>query len=132
MADTTTLLEAIENGGPYAVWDLMDDDEKKAAAVAFWNGADRESRSALEVADQVDRERDLGVCLGLVTAGIHGDVVLVEPVAVPIVSTSVLAGRHVVLRRQWDCQCGKGDIVMLSSTNRPPTDRRPPEPRRTA
>jgi len=50
MADTTTLLEAIENGGPYAVWDLMDDDDKKAAAVAFWNGADRESRSALEVA----------------------------------------------------------------------------------
>ena len=46
----TTLLEAVENRGPYAVWDLMDDDEKKAAAVAFWNGADRESRSALEMA----------------------------------------------------------------------------------
>ena len=50
MADTTTLLDAIESRGPYAVWDLMDDDEKRAAAVAFWNGADRESRSALEMA----------------------------------------------------------------------------------
>jgi hypothetical protein len=50
MADPTTLLEAIESRGPYAVWDLMDDDDKKAAAVAFWNGADRESRSALEMA----------------------------------------------------------------------------------
>ena len=49
MADTT-LLEAVESRGPYAVWDLMDDDEKKAAAVAFWNGADRESRTALEMA----------------------------------------------------------------------------------
>jgi hypothetical protein len=50
MAETTTLLEAVENRGPYAVWDLMTDDEKKASAIAFWNGADRESRSALEVA----------------------------------------------------------------------------------
>jgi len=49
MADTT-LLEAVEQRGPYAVWDLMDDDEKKASAIAFWNGADRESRSALEMA----------------------------------------------------------------------------------
>ena len=50
MADQLTLLEAIEQRGPYAVWELMDDDEKKAAAVAFWNEADRESRAALEVA----------------------------------------------------------------------------------
>ncbi len=50
MADQLTLLEAVEQRGPYAVWELMDDDEKKAAAVAFWNEADRESRSALEVA----------------------------------------------------------------------------------
>jgi len=50
MADQLTLLEAIEQRGPYAVWDLLDDDEKKAAAVAYWNEADRESRSALEVA----------------------------------------------------------------------------------
>ena len=50
MADQLTLLEAVEQRGPYAVWELMDDDEKKAAAVAFWNEADRESRSAIEVA----------------------------------------------------------------------------------
>ena len=50
MSDVTTLLDAVESRGPYAVWDLMDDDEKKAAAVGFWNGADRESRSALEMA----------------------------------------------------------------------------------
>jgi hypothetical protein len=45
-----TLLEAIESRGPYAVWDLMDDDDKRASAIGFWNGADRESRSALEMA----------------------------------------------------------------------------------
>ena len=50
MADQQTLLEAIEQGGPYAVWELMDEDDRKAAAIAFWNGADRESRGALEVA----------------------------------------------------------------------------------
>ncbi len=50
MADQLTLMEAVEQRGPYAVWELMDDDEKKAAAVAFWNEADRESRSAIEVA----------------------------------------------------------------------------------
>jgi hypothetical protein len=46
----TTLLEAIESRGPYAVWDLMDDEDKRTAAIGFWNGADRESRSALEIA----------------------------------------------------------------------------------
>jgi len=54
MAEQLTFLEAVEQRGPYAVWDLMDDDEKKAAAVAFWNGADRESRSALEIALATD------------------------------------------------------------------------------
>jgi hypothetical protein len=54
MADQTTLLEAIESRGPYAVWEMMDDDDKKAAAIAFWNGADRDSRSALEVALAAD------------------------------------------------------------------------------
>jgi hypothetical protein len=43
MADTT-LLEAVESRGPYAVWDLMDDDEKKAAAIAFWNGLGSDGR----------------------------------------------------------------------------------------
>ena len=50
MADQKTFFEAVESRGPYAVWDLMDEDEKKTAAVAFWNGADRENRSALEMA----------------------------------------------------------------------------------
>ena len=54
MAETTTLMEALESRGPYAVWDLMDDDEKKAAAVAFWDNADHESRSALEAALAAD------------------------------------------------------------------------------
>ncbi len=50
MADQTTLKDAVEQRGPYAVWDLMNDDEQKAAAVAFWTNADRESRSGLEMA----------------------------------------------------------------------------------
>ena len=50
MADPKSLMEAIEERGPYAVWELMRDDEKRAAAVAFWEGADRESRAALELA----------------------------------------------------------------------------------
>jgi hypothetical protein len=50
MADQTTLADAVEQRGPYAVWDLMTDDEQKAAAVAFWNNADRESRAGLEMA----------------------------------------------------------------------------------
>jgi hypothetical protein len=50
MADQETLLEAVESRGPYAVWDLMDDDDKRAAAIGFWKGADRDSRSALEMA----------------------------------------------------------------------------------
>jgi len=54
MAEQLTFLEAVEQRGPYTVWDLMNDDEKKAAAVAFWNGADRESRSALEMALATD------------------------------------------------------------------------------
>ena len=50
MEDQLTLLEAVDQRGPYAVWDLMTEDEQKAAAVAFWNNADRESRAALEMA----------------------------------------------------------------------------------
>lgn len=50
MADTTTLLDVLKDGGPYAVWELMSDDDRKAAAKAFWKGADRESRGALEMA----------------------------------------------------------------------------------
>ena len=50
MEDQLTLMEAVEQRGPYAVWDLMTEDEQKAAAVAFWDNADRESRAALEMA----------------------------------------------------------------------------------
>lgn len=50
MADTMSLMEAVEERGPFAVWELMSDDEKRAAAVEFWDGADRESRAALEMA----------------------------------------------------------------------------------
>jgi hypothetical protein len=50
MAETINLLDAVEARGPYAVWELMSEDDKKEAAKAFWNGADRESRAALEMA----------------------------------------------------------------------------------
>jgi hypothetical protein len=48
--ETTTLREAVANRGPLAVWDLMSDDDKKAAASALWTNADRESRMAIEMA----------------------------------------------------------------------------------
>jgi hypothetical protein len=47
--DKTTLRQAVEDRGGLAVWDLMTDDEKKAAAVALWENADRESRMAVEM-----------------------------------------------------------------------------------
>lgn len=50
MAEQTTLNDAVKERGPYAVWDLMNEDEQKAAAIAFWTGADREGRAALEIA----------------------------------------------------------------------------------
>ena len=50
MSEQLSLLAAVEQGGPYAVWELMTDDEHRAAAMAYWDGADRESRAALEVA----------------------------------------------------------------------------------
>jgi hypothetical protein len=48
--ETTTLREAVANRGPLAVWDLMSDDDKKAAASALWTNADRDSRMAIETA----------------------------------------------------------------------------------
>ena len=44
-----TLRTAIEARGPLAVWQLMNDDEKKTAAAALWTNADRESRMAVEM-----------------------------------------------------------------------------------
>lgn len=49
MADPSNLKEAVAQSGPYAVWDLMDDDERRAAATALWQNADRETRTALEL-----------------------------------------------------------------------------------
>lgn len=48
MADATSLKDAIESRGPYAVWDLMDEEEQRAAAAALWDNADRESRAMIE------------------------------------------------------------------------------------
>ena len=47
--EQTTLTEAVERRGPFAVWDLMTEDEQLAAAEALWTNADRESRSILEL-----------------------------------------------------------------------------------
>jgi hypothetical protein len=49
MADDLTLKDAVEDRGPYAVWDLMTEDERRAAATALWDNADRESRAAIEL-----------------------------------------------------------------------------------
>ncbi|NOZ79733.1 MAG: hypothetical protein GXP48_11255 [Acidobacteria bacterium] len=50
MNEQRNLSQAIEDRGAYAVWDLLNEDEKRAAAAATWKNADHESRSALEVA----------------------------------------------------------------------------------
>ncbi len=50
MNEQRNLSQAIEDRGAYAVWDLLNDDEKKAAAAATWKNADHESRRALEIA----------------------------------------------------------------------------------
>ncbi len=47
--EKTTLRAAVDARGPLAVWDLMTDDEKKQAAAALWDNADRESRMAVEM-----------------------------------------------------------------------------------
>jgi hypothetical protein len=49
MADVVTLKEAVDGRGPYAVWDLMTEDEQREAAAALWQNADRESRSLIEL-----------------------------------------------------------------------------------
>ena len=47
MAEQLSLMEAVEEREPYAVWELMTEEERKAAAIAFWNGADRENRAGI-------------------------------------------------------------------------------------
>ncbi len=50
MADAETLKEALERGGSYAVWELMNEDERREAATALWENADHAARAALETA----------------------------------------------------------------------------------
>jgi len=50
MADVVTLKDAVEQRGPYAVWELMTEEEQRAAAAALWENADRDSRMLVEVA----------------------------------------------------------------------------------
>ena len=49
MAEATTLKEALAQRGPYAVWELMTEDEQQAAAAALWESADRDTRAVLEM-----------------------------------------------------------------------------------
>jgi len=49
MTDATNLKEAVAQSGPYAVWELMNDEERRAAATALRQNADRETRIALEL-----------------------------------------------------------------------------------
>lgn len=50
MPDTPNLVKAVKERGPYAVWDLMGEDDRRAAAAALWSDGDRDSRAALELA----------------------------------------------------------------------------------
>jgi hypothetical protein len=50
MADVVTLKDAVDRRGPYAVWDVMTEEEQRAAAAALWENADRDSRMLVEVA----------------------------------------------------------------------------------
>ncbi len=45
-----TLKDAVEARGPYAVWDLMDEEERREAAAATWDAADAETRSLVQAA----------------------------------------------------------------------------------
>jgi hypothetical protein len=46
----TTLRDALDTAGPYAVWELMTEDEQRLAATALWKDADRDVRIVLEAA----------------------------------------------------------------------------------
>ncbi len=50
MADVVTLKDAVGRRGPYAVWDLLSEQEQREAAAAVWENADRESRGVIELA----------------------------------------------------------------------------------
>jgi hypothetical protein len=50
MADALSLKEAVTRRGPYSVWDLMTEEEQRAAAAALWKNADFETRAILDIA----------------------------------------------------------------------------------
>jgi hypothetical protein len=50
MADDVTLKDSLKQRGPFGVWDLMTEDEQRAAAAALWKNADVETRAILDLA----------------------------------------------------------------------------------
>ncbi len=50
MGERRTLLEALDAGGAFEVWRLLDEETRRQAAVALWRDADRETRAPVEVA----------------------------------------------------------------------------------
>ncbi len=50
MSETRTLREALDAGGAFEVWRLLDDELQRQAAVAVWENADRQTRQPLEMA----------------------------------------------------------------------------------
>jgi hypothetical protein len=49
MTEVVSLKDAVKRRGPYAVWDLLTEDERRAAAAALWDNADRDSRAPVEL-----------------------------------------------------------------------------------
>jgi len=50
MSEKHTLFEALDQDGPYAVWDLMNEDERRLAAQTLWRDADHDARAVVETA----------------------------------------------------------------------------------
>ncbi|HHQ48503.1 MAG TPA: hypothetical protein ENK19_06420 [Acidobacteria bacterium] len=48
MPEQITLRDAVKDRGPYAVWDLLTEEEQRAAAAAAWDGAEGEGRLLLQ------------------------------------------------------------------------------------
>jgi len=49
MPEKLSLKEAVEERGVYAVWELLEEDEQRQAAVATWENAEKETRLALQM-----------------------------------------------------------------------------------
>jgi len=49
MSETRTISEGLEQRGPYLIWDLMNDEERRQAALALWNDGDRDARTVVEM-----------------------------------------------------------------------------------